>query len=111
MSIIISNAFSLQMLNLDVDNDIQICHVRIEDVKAFLADNNNNFVSAIGHVDTANVVSSILGVPVPMNRINVKLTQNDSLIVAQIVGGRLPEGATTLPEGFKIKFVEVQLTA
>ena len=58
-------------------------------------------ISAIGHQDTANVLG------VPMNRINVKLYKGDVAYVAQLQGGRLPEGSTTLPDGFEFKFIKV----
>lgn len=54
--------------------------------------------SAIGHADTA----AVLGVA--MNRINVSLKKGDVAYVAQLQGGRLPEGTTTLPDGFSFKF-------
>jgi hypothetical protein len=60
-------------------------------------------VSAVGHADTA----AVLGVP--MNRLNVSLEQGDELYVAQLQGGRLPEGATTLPSGFSFKFLKVSV--
>ena len=59
--------------------------------------------SAIGHADTA----LILGVP--LNRINVKLRKGDEAVVAQLQGGRLPEGSTKLPEGFEFKFLKVSV--
>ena len=61
----------------------------------------DTLVSAIGHQDTANVLG------VQMNRVNVSLASGDVAYVAQIVGGRLPEGSTTLPDGFMFKFVKV----
>ena len=67
------------------------------------------FISAIGHADTAKIVSNILGVEVAMNRINVSLTSETELFIAQVVGGRLPEGCTTLPEGISIKFIKASL--
>lgn len=57
--------------------------------------------SAIGHQDTANVLG------VPMNRVNVHLAKGDIAYVAQLQGGRLPEGSTKLPDGFSFKFVKV----
>ncbi len=59
--------------------------------------------SAIGHADTARVLG------VPMNRVNVSLRKGDTAYVAQLVGGRLPEGTTTLPEGFSFKFIKVSV--
>lgn len=58
-------------------------------------------VSVVGHPDTA----AVLGVE--CNRVNLKLNQGDVLYVAQLVGGRLPEGCTTLPDGFSFKFVSI----
>lgn len=58
-------------------------------------------VSVVGHADTA----AVLGVA--FNRVNLKLHQGDVLYVAQLVGGRLPEGTTTLPDGFSFKFLKV----
>lgn len=84
------NAFSLQMVDTP-------CTVKFENVDVL----PDNLVSAIGHQDTANVLG------VAMNRINVKLNKGDVAYVAQLMGGRLPEGATTLPEGFSFKFVKV----
>lgn len=63
--------------------------------------------SAIGHADTARIVSGMLGVELPANRVNVKLAKGEKMIVAQYSGPRLPEGATTLPDGAKIEFVMV----
>lgn len=60
-------------------------------------------ISAIGHADTARVVSNILNRDVQANRISLTLSEGDTLYVAQLTGGRLPEGATTLPEGFTLE--------
>lgn len=61
--------------------------------------------SAIGHADTAAVLSGLLEVEVPVNRSNVILEPGQAMMVAQYSGPRLPEGATTLPEGAAIKFI------
>ena len=60
-------------------------------------------VSVVGHPDTA----AVLGVK--FNRVSVKLNKGDVLYVAQIVGGRLPEGCTTLPDGYSFKFLKVTI--
>ena len=94
----LGNAFSLQMV---ADNAI-ICKVEVapEEIPA-------EAESIIGHADTATVVSSILGRDIPCNRASVMLSDEDELYVAQIVGGRLPEGATTIPSGMEIKFYRI----
>lgn len=93
---VLCNAFSLQMLNLQ---DMPVGDLHWEVVDGFPAD----VVSAVGHPDTA----AVLGVP--CNRMNVRLEKGDTLFVAQLTGGRLPEGCTTLPEGFSFTFVKVTL--
>ena len=106
MTIYISNAFSLSML----DRELQEWQprrpkpIKLEFVKKLAASNNYNLASAIGHVDTAKLLSGILGFYLPPNRVNVNLQIGDHLLVAQYVGLRLPEGATTLPEGATIEW-------
>jgi hypothetical protein len=56
--------------------------------------------SAVGHADTA----AVLGVEV--RRVHVTLEKGDTFFVAQLVGGRLPEGSTELPEGFSFRFLK-----
>ena len=94
----LGNAFSLQMV---ADNAI-ICKVEVSPEQVPV-----NAESIIGHKDTAAVVSTILGRNVPCNRASVMLDDEDTLYVAQVVGGRLPEGATTIPDGMEIKFYRI----
>jgi hypothetical protein len=96
----LTNAFSIQML--EKGGLVRFEEITPEDIPS-------DVVSAIGHADTANVLSDLLGFPVPMNRAFVTLDENTELYVAQLVGGRLPEGATALPEGFDFKFYKVTI--
>ena len=89
-AIYLLNAFSLQMVDVP-------CSVHFEEVDEL----PDGLTSAIGHQDTANVLG------VPMNRVNVHLSKGDVAYVAQLQGGRLPEGSTTLPEGFSFKYIKV----
>ncbi len=100
MKRILGNAFSLQMLSGPAT--VRFDEVTPEDIPT-------DVVSTIGHADTAAVLSDLLGFEVPMNRTFVTLDEDTELYVAQLVGGRLPEGATTLPEGFSFKFYRVTL--
>lgn len=90
MKTFLLNAFSLQMVDVP-------CIVHFEEVDEL----PDGLTSAIGHADTANVLG------VEPNRINVHLSKGDVAYVAQLQGGRLPEGATTLPDGFSFKFIKV----
>lgn len=97
----LSNAFSIQMLTSFPAN-VSISQVKAEDVPT-------DVVSCIGHADTANVLADMLGFDVACNRVSVTINADTELYVAQVVGGRLPEGATTLPEGFRINFFKVEI--
>lgn len=92
----LANAFSLQMLK-SFPCEIKVSEVAFEDVEL------STLTSAVGHQDTANVLG------VECNRINVSLEKGDTLFVAQLTGGRLPEGSTTLPEGFSFKLLKVEI--
>lgn len=98
----LANAFSLQMLWPE-GADVSIRRVPAVDVPA-------DTVSFIGHPDTAHVVGEILGREVECHRGSLVLTESDVLYVAQLTGGRLPEGVTTLPEGFSLCFYKVTAT-
>ena len=99
---IIANALSLNMVPVESMTLIRARHISYADVP-------KDAVSAIGHPDTARVVSGILGFEVPANRVNVELEEGDVLYVAQYKGPRLEEGATKLPEGATLEFFEVTI--
>lgn len=96
--IYISNSFSMQMVEAS-NGLIGFKELNKNDFEF----ETRNAVSVVGHQDTA----TILGVE--FNRQNISLKKGDILFVAQIVGGRLPEGATKLPDGFKFKFMQVEV--
>lgn len=101
--IYLGNAFALQMLDLSKVQHVTVTPVTADEVS------KADFVSVIGHTDTAAVVSSLLGKEVPANRASISISKGDVLYVAQVVGGRLPEGATSLPEGVALTFVRVTI--
>ena len=97
----ILNAFSLNMI---VGNaDVVIREISATTAASLAA----NCTSAVGHADTAAVFSSVLGVEIPCNRVTVALKEGDVALVGQYSGPRLPEGASTLPEGATIKWMVV----
>lgn len=125
----LGNAFSLQMISMDlwregyspritllsaeemwilVDADGELTHDQYASSQVHtwkLSDGTwvDRLVSVIGHEDTAKVLE------VAYNRVSISLQPGDVLYVAQLVGGRLPEGSTTLPKGFKFEFFKVEL--
>jgi hypothetical protein len=100
------NAFSLNMVAHPAT--IETRPVSLQEAFRLVA---SGFESAVGHADTAAVFSSLLGVPVPMNRQTICLQPGETALVGQYSGPRLPEGATTLPEGATITWLLVTVGA
>lgn len=96
------NAFSINML-AEFNSVIRVVEISLEEAKR-LAQNTE---SAVGHPDTAAVFSSQLGIEVPANRATIALNKGETALVGQYRGPRLPEGATTLPEGASIVWCTV----
>lgn len=97
-TVFLTNAFSINMLSNPDGCSVNFNAIDPQDVASM------SFTSAVGHADTAAVIGNILGVSVPMNRATVTLNRGDKVVIAQLHGTRLPEGATQLPDGASIKF-------
>ena len=107
MSVFIANAFSLNMLDLEVGvTDLQVRPTSPDIIREEIED-AGGFTSIVGHADTAAVFSSLLELDVPMNRATFKLEEGATLFVGQYKGPRLPEGATSLPEGATVEWAMV----
>ena len=107
MKIYICNAFSLSMLDREKQTKnpvVKIVPLELEDVKTILQD--VEVIAAVGHMNTAQIIAEKLGVPVEnvYDRKTIKLEDQAGCIVAQYVGPRLPEGATSLPDGATIEW-------
>jgi hypothetical protein len=119
----ISNSFSLQMQG---ENDCVTRRVTLDDAKNLLCslvpgpyidresekDGSDAVValvaqSCVGHADIASVLSVLIGVNVPVNRVSVSLQPGDQLVVGQYVGPRLPEGCKELPKESRIEWYVV----
>lgn len=94
----IGNSFSLQMLG--TDKGLLGFKILTKDDFEF---QTRNAYSIVGHEDTARVLG------VQMNRESISLKKGDILFIAQITGGRLPEGATKLPQSCTFKFMQVEI--
>jgi hypothetical protein len=117
MKIFVCNAFSLSMLDAEVQRSE---HFRApvpcggdgssESARNWLAAKimkGAEILSAVGHEDTAAVFSNLLGRPIAVNRISVKLDIGDETniaLIGQLQGPRLPTGATELPTGASIEW-------
>jgi hypothetical protein len=99
------NAFSLNMI--DFDGSARWNRVSREVLRDMLDDGHSlapYLKSYIGHADTAAVISADLGFCLPANRETVKLEAGSRCLVCQYKGPRLPEGATSLPDGATIEY-------
>ncbi len=113
----LSNAFSLQMLSKllrkDWETAIYIKELDVEETKTYLS---IYFVSAVGHQGTAEFLTKLLGIQVPVNRAQIELLPGDRLIVVQPWGARLQPGqeltADMMKELFnqgKVKFIMIRI--
>jgi PIN domain nuclease of toxin-antitoxin system len=75
-------------------SQIFIKEVDIEEVKRILT---NPFISAIGHLSTAEVLSRMLGKKIEPNRVEVKVKEGDLVVVFQILK-RIEEGKVLTDE-------------
>ncbi len=111
MAIFLANAMSISMLPPQ-GATVRISPITVGEVRALLAE---GFQSAVGHPSTAQVLSTLLGVEVPPNRVSISLQVGDTLVVFQL-GVRLEEGkilsseevATLYREG-KATFYKVEV--
>jgi hypothetical protein len=87
----ISNAFSLSMIMPipPQGRTVKVRPVSLEEVKSLLQ--GGEFKSAVGHPSTAQLLSTLLGVEVPTNRVSISIQAGDTLVVFQL-GIRLAEG-------------------
>ena len=96
--IFLANSFSFQMItHFPCDtHTVEITKEKFDYYK-------QHAVSYVGHKDLANLLD------VDYNRESLKLRDGDILLVAQLMGGRLPEGATKLPHNVSIKYLCMQI--
>jgi len=88
VSVYLTNAFSLSMLT-ESDVVVHVQEITPEQLKQELT--ASTFVSAVGHESTADILSKILGIHIPINRQAIRFKENDTVYVYQLLQ-RLPEG-------------------
>ena len=104
----IANAFSINMIN-QFPCDVHFQEISKESAIELIQSNNSEIDSYIGHEDTAFVLSDELNISIPVKRQSLLLKKNEQMLVAQLIGDRLPEGTTKLPENFKFKYFLVKI--
>jgi len=103
--ITITNAFSINMLS-SMTSDVSFTEISLTKAKQLAFEGST---SAIGHADMAIVFGNLLDKELPVNRTSIAMYRGDEILVGQYSGPRLPEGATTLPEGAAIRWVVVRV--
>ena len=88
----------------------KITDLSLEQAKQLAQDNKDNILSAIGHEATAKVMTTLLGVEVPTNRIVFAQEKGQKAIVLKM-NGRIPEGVVLTVEdmekiGYSFKLME-----
>jgi len=68
---------------------VKIRKATVEEVRQLLS--TKGFVSAIGHQGTAQLLTELLGVEIPFNRLSIKLRPGD-VCVHFVLRQRIPEG-------------------
>ena len=71
--------------------------ISIEETRELLKD---GFISAVGHQGTAELLSKLLGIEIPHNRVMVKMKTGDKAVVFRVLQ-RLPEGTVLNEEEIK----------
>lgn len=95
----LTNAFSLQML-AEFPR-----HLHVTEIPEYrFTELAKSAYSVVGHADTARILG------VEHRRESITVAPGDHILVAQLQGGRLPEGATELPEGFSFRYLFVEVT-
>jgi hypothetical protein len=101
----VGNAFSAGMLQYGCC--VRFTFLTLEEAKAWIAE--NEWQSCVGHADTAVLISAMLGSVISMQRTSTELHSGDELLIAQYNGSRLSEGAVSLPEGAKIRWILAEI--
>ena len=105
--LIFGSTFSLQMIPRE-NCSVNVEWITPEEVNDLL--DNNEWLCTVGHESTAMILNKLLGrEDIFMNRIRSSMGYDDTLLVGQLIGQRLPEGCTELPEGIEFTFVRVTL--
>ena len=83
-------------VNFDKHHEVEVSFrvATLEEVREMLRE---GFVSAVGHEGTAKLLSQLLGIPVPVNRVSIWMEPGD-IGVHFYLKKRLPEGTVLTEE-------------
>jgi hypothetical protein len=89
MATILCNTIAMAMFDASHPHSVQMHPIQEHEAISLLS---NGFVQAVGHPATAEVLALRTGLDIKFNRMNVCLSNDDILIIAQVVVPRLAEG-------------------
>jgi len=78
---------------------VKIRKATVEEVRQLLS--RYGFISAIGHQATADLLTSLLGIEVPFNRVTIKAKPGD-ILVHYVLKERIPEGRVLTLDELKL---------
>jgi len=96
--IFLASSFSFQMIT-NFPSDLHTDEITKEKFDYY----KQHAISYMGNEDLANLLN------VDYNRESLKLRGGDVLLVAQLMGGKLPKGATELPHNVSIKYLCIHI--
>jgi ferredoxin-fold anticodon binding domain-containing protein len=118
MSRYVANAISLGMLD-SIDREmaygsydpmsikLEISRLSAQGARDWVR--REDWISIVGHDDTAALLSELLGVPIIKNMVSTSIKVGDCILVCQYNGERLAEGAKTLPPNATIRYFLVSV--
>ena len=115
MKVFLINAFSANMLaeRPYQSTGVVFAPVASPSAAVMFLPADTEYVSAVGHADTAGLFSEpcrkLFPEGVPVNRVSLALEPGDTALLGQYVGPRLPEGSKTLPEGAEIRWFWIEI--
>ena len=116
MTVFLANSFSPSMLKLEKNVPIKVKFAEIDSEEFCKAIKNaENLINSIGHKSTVELINTLCGTSLEMNRISITMSVGD-ILLAVFLTVRLEEGKVLesdevmklLNEG-KIKFVRVEV--
>lgn len=90
------NSFSLGMLK-NKEGKFSYKQISLQEAQNLV---RQEFISAVGHQATAELMSTLLGIPVSYNRVEISLSPGDILLVLQLLV-RIEEGKVLSIEDMK----------
>lgn len=96
---------------LTADGDFNLETITLNEAKWFVQKNTDNILSAVGHESTAQILTELLGVKIPVNRIKFKQEMGQVALCFKL-NSRIEEGKILTKEeiekiGYEFKLLSM----